>query len=83
MQAPELLLMPSSLQNRKDSEEMERFILVQMPEPISPELPASKAGFEDIAQITKQRIRRAGEQIREESPMFVGDLGFRAFALAS
>ncbi len=69
-------------QNLKDSGNR-RFILVQMPECISPELPASKAGFTNITDITKERVRRAGKQIREESPMFSGDLGFRVFKLAS
>ena len=36
-----------------------------------------------IAEITKERLRRAGKKIREENPMFAGDLGFRVFKLAS
>ena len=69
-------------QNLKDSGNR-RFILIQMPEAIASELPASKAGFTNITQITKERIRRAGKQIHDEVPMFGGDLGFRVFKLAS
>lgn len=69
-------------QNIKDSGNR-RFVLIQLPEPISPELPASKAGFSDIASITRERLRRVGKSIREENPLFAGDLGFRAFTLTS
>jgi adenine-specific DNA-methyltransferase len=57
-----------------------RCILVQLPEPI----PVSNSGgLKTIADITKERLRRAGKKIREENPMFAGDLGFRVFKLAS
>lgn len=36
-----------------------------------------------VASICEERIRRAGKKIREESPMFSGDLGFRVFKLDS
>lgn len=70
------------VQNAKDSGRR-RFILVQMPEPISAELPARKAGFTNIADITKERLRRAAKTIRDENALFAGDLGFRVFKLAS
>jgi adenine-specific DNA-methyltransferase len=44
-----------------------RFILVQMPEQVDPESEAAKAGFDNIADITKERVRRAGKKIIEES----------------
>jgi adenine-specific DNA-methyltransferase len=69
-------------QNLKDGGNR-RFILVQMPEFISPELPASKAGFSDIAEITIERIRRAGKQIIDQNKIFAGDLGFRVLKLAT
>ena len=69
-------------QNLKDSGNS-RFILVQMPQSISPELPARKAGFTNITDITKERVRRAAKHIREENQIFAGDLGFRVFKLAS
>ncbi len=34
-----------------------------------------------IAEVTKERLRRAGKKIREENPLFAGDLGFRVFKL--
>jgi adenine-specific DNA-methyltransferase len=69
-----------------------RFILSQLPEPIdgSTKDQLATAQFCDeigrprtIAEITKERLRRAGKKIREENPMFAGDLGFRVLKLAS
>jgi adenine-specific DNA-methyltransferase len=69
-----------------------RFLLVQLPEPLDPEDKDQKecAQFCDklkkprtIAELTKERLRRAGKKIQEENPMFAGDLGFRVFKLAS
>ena len=54
-----------------------RFIMVQLPEPIESSI------FHNIAELTKERLRRAGKKIREENPLFPGDLGFRVFKLAS
>ncbi len=54
-----------------------RWILVQLPEPLDdPE-------FASIAEITKERVRRAAVKIKAENPLFAGDLGFRVFKLAS
>lgn len=36
----------------------------------------------NIAEITKERLRRAGAKIRQEHPLFHGDLGFKVFKLA-
>ena len=55
-----------------------RFILVQLPERI-PEHPR----FGNIADVTKERLRCVGAKIREENPLFMGDLGFRVFKLDS
>jgi adenine-specific DNA-methyltransferase len=69
-----------------------RYILVQLPEPLDPENKDQKtaADFCDqlgkprtIAELTKERLRRAGKKIKEENPLFAGDLGFRVFKLAS
>jgi adenine-specific DNA-methyltransferase len=69
-----------------------RYALVQLPEPLDPNEAAQKnaANFCDqlgkprnIAELTKERLRRAGKKVREENPMFAGDLGFRVFKLAS
>jgi len=57
-----------------------RCVLVQLPQPI----PGSKSGvLRTIADITKERLHRAGKKIREDNSMFAGDLGFRVFKLAS
>jgi adenine-specific DNA-methyltransferase len=60
-----------------------RFICVQLPEPCDESSIAFKAGFKNIAKIGYERVRRAGKKVREENPMFAGDLGFRVFKLAS
>ena len=69
-----------------------RYILVQLPEPLDPADKDQKAAVDfcdslgkprTIAELTKERLRRAGKKIREENPMFAGDLGFRVFKLAS
>ncbi len=54
-----------------------RFILVQLPEP------TERKDYPTIADVTKERLRRAGKKIREENPTFAGDLGFRVFKLAA
>ncbi|MCR9981930.1 site-specific DNA-methyltransferase [Vibrio alginolyticus] len=43
-----------------------RFILVQLPEPCSEKSGEYKAGYKTIADIAKERIRRAGQKIRAE-----------------
>jgi adenine-specific DNA-methyltransferase len=53
------------------------FMLVQLPEPIE------RDGYSSIADISKERLRRASRLLRSENPMFGGDLGFRVFKLAS
>ena len=53
-------------QNSKDSGNR-KFILIQLPEQLRPESEAAKAGFNSIADITKERVRRAGKKIIEES----------------
>jgi len=40
-----------------------KFIMVQLPEPCAPESEAAKAGYANICEIGKERIRRAGERI--------------------
>jgi adenine-specific DNA-methyltransferase len=43
-----------------------KFIMVQLPELCPPKSEAAKAGYETIAEISKERIRRAGKKIKEE-----------------
>jgi len=62
-------------------------ISVQLPEPTDEKSEAYKAGYKTIAEITKERIRRAGELIIQENKDKEGintlDVGFRAFKLDS
>lgn len=60
-----------------------KFIMVQLPEPCDKDSEASKAGYKTIAEIGKERIRRAIKKIKEESPDYKGDLGFKVFKLDS
>ena len=43
-----------------------RFSMVQLPEPCDENSEAFKAGYKTIAEISKERIRRAGKKIKEE-----------------
>ena len=60
-----------------------KFIMVQLPEPCDEKSEAYKAGYKTICDIGKERIRRAGEKVREESPLTTQnlDIGFRVFKL--
>jgi adenine-specific DNA-methyltransferase len=71
------------LELNRDDGGTRRFICVQLPEPCEESSTAFKAGFKNIAEIGKERLRRAGKKVRKENPMFAGDLGFRFFKLAS
>ena len=58
-----------------------RFICVQLPEVTDEKSEAFKAGFKNIAEISKERIRRAGKQIAENHPDKQIDTGFKVFKL--
>ena len=58
-----------------------KWICVQLPEKCKEESEAAKAGFVTIADIAKERIRRAGKKIQEESKDKKLDLGFKVFKL--
>jgi adenine-specific DNA-methyltransferase len=69
-----------------------RWIVVQLPEPADPLNKEDRAMVECcdrlgkqrfISELTKERLRRAGRKIKEENPLFAGDLGFRVFKLDS
>ena len=69
-----------------------RYILVQLPELLDASNKDQKAAAEfcdklgkphNIAELTKERLRRAAKKITDENPMFAGDLGFRVFRFAS
>ena len=56
-----------------------KFIMVQLPEVCAEDSEAYKAGYKNICEIGKERIRRAGKKIKEENPLTTQDLdtGFR------
>jgi adenine-specific DNA-methyltransferase len=67
-----------------------RYILVQLPEPLDSENKDQKvaADFCDkigkprtIAELTKERLRRAAAKVKGDNPLFAGDTGFRVFKL--
>lgn len=62
-----------------------KFIMVQLPEKTDEKSEAFKAGYKNICEIGKERIRRAGKKIKKESPLTTQDLdtGFRVLKLDS
>lgn len=67
-----------------------RFVCVQLPEPLDPTEKGQKASANvcdalglkrNIAELTKERIRRSGAKVKNENPIFSGDVGFRVFKL--
>ncbi len=67
-----------------------RYILVQLPEHLDPTSRDQKAAADfcdklgkprNIAELTKERLRRAASKITNDNPPFAGDLGFRVFKL--
>lgn len=79
------------LQNAADNS-ARRFITVQLPEPLDPgnrdqktaaDFCAKLGRPQNIAELTKERLLRAGKKIGADNPDFAGDTGFRVFKLAS
>lgn len=62
-----------------------RFIMVQLPETTDEKDEAYKAGFKNICEIGKERIRRAGEKIKDEKGLEAKnlDIGFKVLKLDS
>ena len=62
-----------------DNNSKRKFIMVQLPELCDEKSEAYKAGYKNICEIGKERIRRAGKKIKEENPLTTQDLdiGFR------
>ncbi len=60
-----------------------KFIMIQLPEKCEEGSAAQKSGFKTICDIGKERIRRAGKKIKEDSPLTTQylDTGFRVFKL--
>lgn len=60
-----------------------KFIMVQLPEICEEKSSGAKAGYKTIADIGKERIRRAATKIKRKNPEYYGDLGFKVFKLDS
>lgn len=62
-----------------------KFIMVQLPEPCDEKSEAYKAGYKNICEIGKERIRRAGKKIKDENGKKAQnlDIGFRVLKLDS
>jgi len=62
-----------------------KFIMVQIPETCDEKSEAFKAGYKTIADIGKERIRRAGQKIKADNPLTAMDLdiGFRVLKVDS
>ena len=78
----------------KNSEENggRRYVMVQLPEPLDSDNRDQKTAADfcskigkppNIAELTKERLRRAGKKIIAENPKSTADLGFRVFKLDS
>lgn len=69
-----------------------QYVLVQFPERLDLERREQKVAAKycdsirkprNIAEITKERLRRAAKKVQEDNPLFAGDLGFRSFRFDS
>lgn len=62
-----------------------KFVMVQLPETCAEDSEAAKAGYKNICEIGKERIRRAGKKIKADSPLTTQnlDVGFRVLKLDS
>src|SRR6185437_15184564 len=67
-----------------------RFVLVQLPEPLDTESLGERNAAElcdalgkprNIAELTKERLRRAGAKVKADNPQFTGDTGFCVYKL--
>jgi adenine-specific DNA-methyltransferase len=67
-----------------------RYVLVQLPEPLDSKKSHQRAATDycdelrrprSIAELTKERLRRAAQKIKDQNPEYTGDLGFRVFKL--
>ena len=58
-----------------------KYIMVQWQEECKQDSEAYKAGYRTIDEIGQERIKRAAAKLREENPLFAGDLGFQHYTL--
>jgi Adenine specific DNA methylase Mod len=58
------------------------YIMIQLPEICEEKSEAYQNGYKNICEIGKERIRRAGEKIKQENPDVDTDIGFKVFRVA-
>ena len=60
-----------------------KYIMIQLPEPCDAKSTATKAGYKTICEVGKERIRKAGQNIKAENPLLTTelDVGFRVLKL--
>jgi adenine-specific DNA-methyltransferase len=58
-----------------------KFILVQVPEYTDETHPSYKAGYKTISDLCMERVKRAGEKLKQEHPESTVDTGFRVYKL--
>ena len=73
----------ATMQLNSEDNGKRKFIMVQIPEGTDEKSEAYKAGYKNICEIGKERIRRAGDKILEESDNKDLDIGFKVFKLDS
>ena len=73
----------ANMQLNSENNGNRKFIMVQLPELTDEKSEAYKAGYKNICEIGKERIRRAGDRILEESDNKDLDIGFKVFKLDS
>ena len=68
-------------QNVDSNDNGRKYIMVQIPEDIDADSKAANTGYKTICELAKERIRRAGKKIKEESGLQAQnlDIGFRVF----
>lgn len=73
------------IETNKEDGGKRKFIMVQVEEKIDSETEAFKAGYKNICEIGKERIRRVGKEIKENGGFLANelDLGFRVLHLDS
>lgn len=69
------------MQLNKEDGGNRKYILVQMPELCDEKSEAYKAGYKTIAEIAKERIRRAGQKLHKDTETKL-DIGFKVFKLS-
>ena len=62
-----------------------KFIMIQLPEETDEKSEAYKEGYKNICEIGKERIRQAGDKIKNDNPLLTSDLdtGFRVLKVDS